>query len=295
MIGLSLRQLSAFVTVARLGSFTRAAAVLNISQPALTVQIQRVEEQVGTKLLDRSTHQVTLTPAGRDLFPVLTRLLEELELALAPQRADGSLRGKVRVGCFPSVAAYFLPQRIADYRRLHTDVTFLIHDTTAQKVLTLIRQEEVDFGIVDGANDANDLECTPLIVDHMHAIFPRHHPLEGVAELTIEALAEYPLILLDPRSHVRKIVDGVFLQMGRLTEPSVEVTYMHSAIELARAGLGIAILPALCVPLEDSQLAARKVDHPAFVRRMDLVKKRGASKSPAASNFYEFLLSNGIV
>src|SRR5215218_2205827 len=117
---LSLRQLRAFVSVAHLKSFTRAASVLHLSQPALTVQIRRLEEALAVRLLDRNTRAVELTRVGRDLVPVFQRLLRELDTldTVVIDTRDLAARryGVVRVAALPSVAAGVLPDAIAAFQ-----------------------------------------------------------------------------------------------------------------------------------------------------------------------------------
>src|SRR3954465_13111380 len=131
---LSLRQIRAFVSVAHLKSFTRAAALLHLSQPALTVQIRRLEEALGVKLLDRNSRTVELTRVGRELAPVLQRLLRELDSVVIDTRDLAAKRhGVVRIAALPSVAAGLLPDVIAAFREGNPRVTFVL-STTSKKV-----------------------------------------------------------------------------------------------------------------------------------------------------------------
>jgi LysR family transcriptional regulator, carnitine catabolism transcriptional activator len=117
-MNVELRQLRAFIVVARFGSFTRAAELLNLSQPALTVQIRQLEQALGLKLFDRNTRTVELTRMGRDLLPVLTRLLGEVDQVVSSTREMATVKyGIVRVAALPSVAATLLPPLIARFRQ----------------------------------------------------------------------------------------------------------------------------------------------------------------------------------
>lgn len=113
----NVRQLRSFIAVAKLGSFTQAAAGLHVSQPTLTVQIKRLEEAVGVRLLDRNPRSVTLTRMGRDLLPALERILQDLDSVLGDARGVASeRRGVVRIAALPSFAAGVLPDVIAEFR-----------------------------------------------------------------------------------------------------------------------------------------------------------------------------------
>src|ERR1700733_1080308 len=119
----TLTQIRAFLTVSRFQSFTRAAALLHISQPALTVQIRQLEESLGLRLFDRDTRHVQLTPSGRDLLPTLRRLLSEFEGVAANARdLSTKERGMVRIGCVPSIATTCLPEAIEQFRERYPHI-----------------------------------------------------------------------------------------------------------------------------------------------------------------------------
>src|SRR5919202_6490375 len=137
-MSVSLRQVRAFVSVAHLGSFTRAASLLHLSQPALTVQIRRLEEALGVRLLDRNTRTVELTRVGRELAPVFQRILRELDSVVIDTRDLAAKRyGVVRIAALPSVAAGLLPDAIAAFHEANPRVTFVLKDVIASRVLTL--------------------------------------------------------------------------------------------------------------------------------------------------------------
>src|SRR3954462_3195566 len=147
----SLRQIRAFVSVAHLKSFTRAASVLHLSQPALTVQIRRLEDALAVRLLDRNSRTVELTRVGRELAPVFQRLLRELDTVVIDTRNLGAKRyGVVGMAALPSVAAGLLPDAIAAFREANPRVTFVLKDVITKRVLSLVRTEEVDLGVLGG-------------------------------------------------------------------------------------------------------------------------------------------------
>src|SRR3954453_14871843 len=159
VMDLSLRQIRAFVSVAHLKSFTRAAALLHLSQPALTVQIRRLEEALGVKLLDRNSRTVELTRVGRELAPVLQRLLRELDSVVIDTHDLATKRyGVVRIAALPSVAAGLLPDVIATFRDANPRVNFVLKDVIASRVLSLVRSEEVDLGVLGGDLAELDIE-----------------------------------------------------------------------------------------------------------------------------------------
>src|SRR3954449_6785556 len=291
-MGLSLRQIRAFVSVAHLKSFTRPASVLHLSQPALTVQIRRLEEALAVRLLDRNTRTVELTRVGRELAPVFQRLLRELDTVVIDTRDLAAKRyGVIRIAALPSVAAGSLPDAIAAFREANPRVTFVLKDVITKRVLSLVRSEEVDLGVMGGDFVEPDLEVLHTAQDRMHVVFPAEHPIGTVSEITLDVLANHPLILMDPDTSVRAIVDGAFIAAGRLPIPACEATYMMTAIGMVRAGLGITILPGDAREIRaEPSLRSRRIDDPSFERTITVIKKAGRTLPPVSEGFLEELV-----
>jgi len=145
----SLRQVRSFLAVARVKSFTGAASVLHVTQPALTVQIRRLEEALGVTLFDRDTRSVELTRVARDLLPPFERALQDFDAAVGSARDIATqARGIVRLAALPSVAAGILPDAILQFRQQRPNVMFDLRDVIAGQVLTLVQSEQVDFGVM---------------------------------------------------------------------------------------------------------------------------------------------------
>lgn len=288
---LNLRQVRAFVSVVQAGSFTRAAALLNLSQPALTVQIQRLEESLDARLLDRTSRTVAPTRLGRDLLPVFQRVLRDLDKVVLDARDLAARRhGVVRVATLPSFAAAALAEAIALYRQDHPGVTFVIKDVIAQRVLDLVRAEDVDVGIVGGDVRDPDLTVLHRTSDALHVVYPQGHPVGTLPKVTIDTLAEFPLVLMDPATSVRAVVDLAFIGAGRLPMIACEATYMMTAIGMVRAGLGLTILPGSAREIQaEPGLRSRLIDDPQFERPICLIKKAGRTMPKAVETFCALL------
>lgn len=290
-MNLTLRQLRAFVAVARFESFTKAAELLHLTQPALTVQIRQFEEALGLRVFDRNTRHVRLTDAGRELAPVLQSLLQQLDVVVESSKHLSTKRvGVVRIGCLPSIAATLLPPAIAEFQAAYPNISFVIKDEVAKRIIARVRQEEVDFGITDVDVNAPDLTSTVLAEQAMHAFFPAGHPVASAATLTVEELARHPLVLTTAESNARAMIDTAFSSIGRIAVTSCEVTNMATAFAMVRAGLGITILPARALDLRAMpDLRSRPVEAPGFIRRIAVMRKSGRSLSSAAQAFVELL------
>ncbi|HEY4298921.1 MAG TPA: LysR family transcriptional regulator [Paraburkholderia sp.] len=284
---LTFRDIRAFIAVAHAASFTRAATRLNVSQPALTVQIRRLEQTVGVRLLDRNSRNVALTPAGRELLPVLQKSLDDMEHVLSDARAIGKgTSGTVRVACLPTFAASVLPELIQDLKSEVPRARFYIRDVVADMVNALVRSEEVDIGLTGGDLSDSAFEILHAGVDRLVVVCPKEHPLARGRGVKLEALARVPLVLTAPGTSVRAVVDAAFENSGYVPEIACEPTYMMTAVAMVRGGLGVTILPSTAREvLAEPGLVARPIGERSFVRPVTLIKKRGRTLPPLTEKF----------
>lgn len=286
-MNIDIRQMRAFLAVAATGSFTRAADQLALSQPALTVQIRKLEEALALRVFDRNTRSVALTRAGRELLPVLGRLVAELDSVVADSREQVNMRrGVVRLAVLPSIASGILPEVIARFRRAHPDILFVLRDAIAATVNAATMAEEVDLGITGGLLETPELEALLTTSDHMHAVFPEGHELDAAGDIALSALAAHPLILMDRATSVRQVVDLAFAGAGLRPLVAAEATYMSTAAAMVRAGLGAAVLPGSAMEVRDVPgLRSRRIVSPACLRPITVIRRRGRTLPPASALF----------
>jgi DNA-binding transcriptional LysR family regulator len=285
-------QVRGFVTVASTGSFTQAAEVLHLSQPALTTRIRQLEEALDLRLFDRTTRSVELSDAGRTLLPIFLRLVADMESAVSQARERAKRANNIiRLACLPSCAATLLPELISRFRVQHPQATFVVDDAINSRIRTLVRDGQVDFGI--GAYEGEDLDLSfdDLFADNLQAVFPPGHPLDAVERLTVGDLTAHPLILINRGSSIRTAVDQAFAAWGISAAPACEVTYMSTAVALVRAGLGVAILPSTAVEIRSAGIVARPVEGDAFVRRLVLVRRKSAGLRNIVQRFIDTVIA----
>jgi len=290
-MNINLRQLRAFVSIGRLGSFTKAADALHATQPALSAQIRELEESLGVKLFDRSTRSVTLTQAGEDLLPVVDNVLGDLGSVVARAR-DVARRntGRVTVAALPSLSATLMPDVVARMRALHPGIAIVIKDALAERILGLIRADEVDLALTSAPPTDPQLQFTPLMNDRMVAVLPPGHPLASARTVKLADILDSSLVLMDRDSSVRRIVDGACASIGRMAEPAYEAAYMSTAIGLVRAGLGTTLLPSSAAELRGAlDIVVRDLDAPRVERQLGILKQRRRAYSPAAEAFVSVL------
>ena len=291
-MNVDVRQIRAFLAVARLESFTKAAQALNLSQPALTVQIRNLEEGLGLKLIDRNTRTVGLTRMGRELLPALQRIMGDLEAVLSEARdLAGGNHGIVRLAALPSQASGFLPEVIARFREANPRMSFVINDTVASGVLRQVREEAVDLGLTGGRAFDEDIEILHVSQDRMHVVYPHGHPLAEAKQITAGALSQHPLVLMHPSTSVRTVVDAAFAASGVSVVIAAEPTYMSTAVGMVRAGLGVAILPGSAMEVRaETGLSSRPIEDGAFMRDVSLIKRAGRTLPPVSESFARVLI-----
>ncbi len=288
---LNLRQLQAFNTVARLNSFTRAAQLLHLSQPALTKQVRQLEETLGVRLFDRNTRTVELTRIGKELAPVVSQLLQEIEAVVVnTKELAAQSRGAIRIAALPSIASTILPTAVARFKEQYPGVSVLLKNVITQRLVATVKAEEVDFGI--GSLNVTDpqVRFSLLLRDRMIVVFPPGSALERKKVIGLKDLVGLPLVLMDPDSSVRKLVDRAFESIGQFAKPAFEATYMSTAAGMVKAGLGVTILPSSAFEMGQlTGLLTRPLKHPALTREIGVIQKAGRSLSPAAESFLKTL------
>ena len=294
-MNITLMKLKAFLTVARFGSFTSAAQVLHISQPALTVQVQQLEKSLNLRLFDRDTRHVVLTPSGRHFAPMFQRLFLELETIVDNAQNFSELKqGIVRLGCIPSVATTYLPEIISRFRERYPQVLFDLRDANGQGVVEMVRSDQVELGITNANPKWPDLDAIDLYEEEIHVVFPKSHVISSFKTVTLDDIAEYPLVFLDTGFNSRTVLDAAFAAAGKLVKPVCEVSFTSTAIGMVRAGLGLAMLGSLVVSASNLRsfpdLQSRRIENPDLVLLIKLVRKTGRSLSPSAQAFADMIV-----
>jgi DNA-binding transcriptional LysR family regulator len=290
-VDLSFRHLEAFVTVARLNSFTGAAKVLHLSQSALTKQVRHLEETWGVRLFDRNTRTVALTRIGKELDPVIAQLMREFEgVVFKTRELAVNARGILRVAALPSLCSTILPTALAQFRALHPGVSIVLRDVVAERVMSMVKAEEVDLGVGSAPGGASEIRFAPLLSDRMVVAFPPEHALQRSKSVKLGQLRRYPLILMSTDSSVRKLVDAAFASVGHLVRPAYEATYMSTAAGMVKAGLGVTIMPSSAIQIgELADLMTRPISHPVITRELGILSKFSRALSPASELFIRII------
>lgn len=288
-INFDLNDLLAFRAVAELSNFRKAAESVHLSQPAFSRRIDKLEQALGVKLLERTTRRVTLTAVGREFERKVRELLDELDSTLLGIRGVAATRlGEVSVGCVPSTVYYYLSQVVRRYHERSPKVRVKIFDAGANDVLSAVLRGEVDFGLnFIGAQDG-DIDFTPLVEERFVAACTREHPIAKLARVTWAQLADYEYIQVGRASGNRLLLDQALASVKTRPQSLYETQHVTTALGLVEAGLGVAAVPAMAMPDDGHPLLVSvPLVEPAVVRRVGLIRRHGRTLSPAAQQLFD--------
>lgn len=287
----TLRQLAAYVAVARAASFTAAAAQLRVSQSTLSRAVADLERVLGVRLLERDTRNVQLTAAGAETLRVAEQIVNAHESGMKElRRYLLGESGVVAVATLPSVAAVLLPRLISEFRRRRPGVTVRIMDGLERAVLGRVLSGDADFAITTVGAQQGRLEHRPLIRDRFHAVLPEGHPLAEREEVAWEDLAAEPFLAVGPESSVRRLTDAAFAQAGTGATLAAEASNVATVGGLVAAGLGVSAMPALVLPLlGPGRVVHRPLAAPVVERRLDVVVRARGTLPAAAAAFLDLL------
>ena len=280
----------AFVLVAELGNFGRAADRLALSQTAITRRIQRLEGFVGLRLLDRTTRVTGLTPVGRDFLPLARRLIGDLTEGLDRLRKTAGLAlGNVTLATLQSVAFRQLPPILGTYALYHPQNRVLLLERTGSLVTQAVRGFEADFGIHVIGETQPDLLEDVVTRDPFVLVCAREHRFAGARQVAWAELKDVDLITLGGASGNRRIVEAQLVTAGLPPQGRFVVESTPTALALCAANVGVAVLPSA----NGNALATRLVEvplvNPVVSRSVGLVRRRGETLSPAAAALYHLL------
>ncbi len=290
-MNVTLRQLRAFLAVARTGSFTLAAESLYITQSALSGLIKELEQTLGARLIDRSTRRVYLTEIGEHLYPTLEGVLHDLDGALRQAVDQRDMKtGLVRIAASQLLASTLMPDLIAAFQALHPMIQVRLVDTPVEAVMARVFAGEVELGIGPEREPNSDITSTRLFDGPFMAVFPAGHALDRHKHLRWADLASHPVITLQGQFTGLLIRDLRASAPELAFAPSTEVAFMSTALSMVKSGLGV----ALCIPyaaslIEVYGLRMRPVASPEVYRSFEVFTRRGRTLSPAAQSFLDFI------
>ena len=291
MSDLSTRQLRAFLALAQERHFTRAAQRCHLTQPAFSAVIRGLESTLGTRLFDRSTRSVELTPSGVVFAGSAQRLLGEFALVQSDLGDFLAQRhGRVTIAALPSLAAGWLPSVLARFHASYPGIRMVVLDTLAERCVDAVLRGEADMALAALADDMSGLDSQFLHADRFYVVCPAAHPLATVERVRTADLARWPLVHMARHSSVRRRLDQLLPASQR--QGDFEVEHLATATGLVQAGFGIAVMPAMTLfHFRRPGLVIRPIAGRALTRSLYLITRRGRSLSPASAALAEQVIA----
>jgi DNA-binding transcriptional LysR family regulator len=290
-MNVTVKQISAFLSVAQSGSFTAAAARLHLTQSAVSVLVSELEGQFGLRLFHRTTRLVQLNDAGREFYPVAEKVLADLSNALASSKElVAKQRGRVTVAATPLMASIWLPKIICEYAAMYPGIKVILQDTLASLIQPKVRDAEVDFGIGTFEKSGRELVAEPFMADTLVLACPAGHPLAGKASVAWQDLAGHPFISLTPDNSVGQLIKRCRIDAGLELQDAYEVAYLSTVVGMVDAGLGVAVLPSYASSITRAyKIEVKKMVKPAIRREISFITRQGRTLSPAAESLKTFI------
>ncbi len=290
--GSRLKQLRAFCTIAKLGTLSRAAEALFLSQPSISLQLRALEEELGARLIERRRRRVALTREGQALYDIALPLVEGFENLDQQFRTlqAGLSGGELHIAAGTSTIHYLLPHLVGAFRERHPSVKLQLHNVTGRDGLALLRSDQVDFAVGSMLDVPNDLSYEPVHAYDPMLITPLAHPLAALREVRLEDLSSYGLILPPQRLTTYRLVDLIFQQRKVPFQVAIEVGGWEVIKHYVALGLGISIVTGICIGPDDSErLAVRNMSAYFPQRTYGVVVRKGKYLSAEARAFVDLV------
>jgi LysR family transcriptional regulator, carnitine catabolism transcriptional activator len=291
-INLTVRHLQMLVAAADLGSFSRAAEQIGISQPAFSEAIRRIEEELGVRLFNRTTRRLELTEDGRRIIATARDLVREFKLAVETIRADAARRGRISVVALPSIVAAVMPAALTQFAARFPEVDVAIHDVQQERAVAMVHDGLADIGVGTPMGTRGRLHFSEIGPDPFLAVLPPGHALVEKAEVSWQEIAACPFIALTGLSSIRQVTDAAFINADAAPNHRCEVEQILSAVALVEASYGVTVLPAIaCGMFRSRNVIVRPIADPAGQRRIGIIKLANRRLSPAGLAMAETLKS----
>lgn len=278
-----LRQLRAFCHAARLGSITRSAEHLGISQPAVSLHVRELEHELEAVLFERSGPYVTLTEAGERLYELANPKVESMDALFDhfADHLDEFVVGEVHVAAGPLGVAYLLPPFLKRFRDEHPGIRLHLRESLVHEGLRLLAANEVEFLFGGREPETETFSYHPVLSYDLVLITPEDHPLAGRDSVDIKEAVRYPAVVPDAGTYSRQSEESVVFRFAAEAEVAVQARGWSTIKRCVEAGLGVAVVPDPCLAGND-RVAVVPIGEPASGRSYGIFTRPARPLSPPA-------------
>ncbi|KGK88724.1 LysR family transcriptional regulator [Desulfosporosinus sp. HMP52] len=290
--------LKIFVTVAELKNFSRAAEELYLSQPSVSLQIRNLENELGSKLINRSPKHLELTQAGEILYGIAKQILLLYDKAkLEINQLTNTVTGSLKVGASYTIGEYILPYALTEFVAQFPNVDIEASIANTVEITNAVRSNHLDLGLVEGEVNHADLDVQALMDDEIILVVPNQHVLAGLPVVTAEDLQDRVWILRESGSGTRDYSDKL-IKEWKIDVKKTHIFGSSQAVKQAViAGLGIALVSSWIVhkELKTKELTAIRIKDKRLVRSFSIIRPKNSEMSMAMNIFTENLLSHDLI
>ena len=278
---MNLRDLRYLIALADLRHFGRAALACHVSQPTLSTQVRKLEDELGVALVERAPRQVMLTPVGRDIAERARRVLADIEqMRETARRSIDPEAGSVRLGMFPTLGPYLLPHVVPALRARFPQLELLLVEEKTEPLLAMLRSGRLDAAVLALPLHEEWLESEFLFEEPFMLAVPNHHPLSKRRDLQLADLADQHLLLLEDGHCLRDQALEVCTLAGAGEKDGFRATSLETLRQMVAAGVGITLLPMLAVkpPVSASEdIRLLNFKNPPPTRRIAMVWRKSSA------------------
>jgi LysR family transcriptional regulator, hydrogen peroxide-inducible genes activator len=283
-------QLRYFLAVAQTGRFTNAAKACNVSQPSLSIQIAKLEDELGGPLFERTRKAGKLTARGETFLPRAKAILEQMESAREDAKAlSGLTLGKVSLGCMPTTGAHLLPPILTAFRKAYPKIQVQLKEESSPELARDLEQGEVELAIMDEAGLNPGLAHHTILTEELLLALPAKHRLAGKGSLGLKQVAEEPFILMKAGHGFRQITLDFYRKAGLEPKVVFESGGIETVQALVAAGLGISLVPQMVAKFPG--VAYARISQPKAARTLSLAWRKKAPLSSAAEALKKIITS----
>ncbi|GAE25134.1 LysR family transcriptional regulator YeiE [Halalkalibacter wakoensis JCM 9140] len=287
--------LKIFVTVVELRHFSKAAKVLNLSQPNVSLHIRNLESELETTLFIRSPKQVKVTAAGEMFYlkaKKIIALYEEAKQEIADQKHI--VQGTIKIGASFTIGEYILPRVLAEYAKEHPQVNVEVMVGNTEEVIKKTRSNELDISLIEGEVSEQEVEAVPFMDDEMIIIASSSHPLAQIRMVAPDLLHDQVWILRESGSGTRAFSNQLIQNLNLQVKRSFVFSSSQGIKEAVSAGLGIAMISRLTVrkELELGELKEINIGNRKFTRKFSIIKGKHDFVSRAHDLFIEKMIQS---
>ena len=290
----NLKLLRTFDAVARHGSFTRAAAELGRTQSTVSNQLRELEQQLGAPLLDRTSRRIKLTKAGRALVVPLSEGLRLILEGLAAVKGVADERqSRVLIACVPSLSVVLLPRVLSTYQTRDKATRIDVSEITSGEIIAAMGDDALDFGVGPCSSPLPaGVSFTPAVEEPLIVLLRRADAAGLSHSISFVVLATLPLVTLSGSVLLQRQLHEAADRHGIQLHSRTEVRHVHTAIGMARAGIGAAIVPRLALPeVLDTDIVALPLMDPPLVRKVGIIARQGVTLRPEAGRLARYIRS----